>query len=380
MIVERSSQPYITAALSLAISAVFPPWGAPCHAQQPTSSQPADSQTVGPTREFEIRQGIPHLASKPIKLWGLRCNNALLSPAVTERLINNLDNYIEHGINFISISFQGTNGGHPDVNAGPNAFTPDGRLIPAYANRAEAIIREADRRGMVVCLVVAMPRKDELLQDEAAIQSAMQETGRFLESRKLRNVMLNLFQEFHHPTRISHEIFREPNGQQKKALLTAWVKEVAPQIEVGICPNHMNSSEYSYPGSDINFFQEEMSIPPSGFSVNTETSDRDSSGHEGVFNRFHIDEMRKEWESYKARPEIAMLFRSPYVEDVRGQMGTGPNFEMGGYGTGDKDRGIRVYFEWIKQNVGSWQFPEHIRLSDAEQTQTLNKPIGEQGR
>ena len=316
-----------------------------------------------PTREFEIRDHIAHLDGRPIKLWGLRCNNSLMSPAVTERLVNNLDNYVEHGINFISISFQGTNGGFPDVNAGPNGFTYDGRLIPAFANRAEVIIREADKRAMVVCLVVAMPRKDELLADEAAIKNAIQETGKFLETRGLQNVMVNLFQEFHHPSRISHEIFREPNGQQKKAKLSAWFKEVAPRIEVGICPNHMNSSEYNYPGSDINYFQEDMQIPAIGFSVNTETADRDVSGHEGVFNRFHVEDMAKEWQLYLDRPELALLFRSPYVEDVRGQMGTGPNLEMGGYGTGDKDRGIRLYFDWVKKNVGTWKYPKHVSVA-----------------
>ena len=79
------------------------------------------SETPASTREFEIREGLPYLGGKLVKLWGLRCNNALLSPAVTERLVNNLDNMTAHGINLISVSLHGTNGGFQDVNAGPNA-------------------------------------------------------------------------------------------------------------------------------------------------------------------------------------------------------------------------------------------------------------------
>ena len=73
-------------------------------------------------------------------------------------------------------------------------------------------MREADRRGMVVSVGVLMPRKDELLRDEAAVRRAYEETGAFLEEHGLRNVMVNLYQEFNHPTRIDHEQFREPDS------------------------------------------------------------------------------------------------------------------------------------------------------------------------
>ena len=49
-----------------------------------------------PTKEFEIRGDRPYLGGVPVKLWGYRCNNMLMSPAVTERLINNLDNLAAH--------------------------------------------------------------------------------------------------------------------------------------------------------------------------------------------------------------------------------------------------------------------------------------------
>lgn len=313
------------------------------------------------TREFEVRDGLPYLGGEKVRLWGLRCNNALMSTAVTERLINNLDNMTAHGINLISLSLQGTNGGFPDKDACPNAYAPDGRLIPSYAKRLEWVAREADKRGMTICLTLMMPRKDELLRDEAAVRRGIEETGRFLTEQRIGNIFVNIYQEFNHPSRTDHDIFQEPDGKEKKAKLTAWLKSTAPHVEAGICPNHKTGSPSVYPGCEITFFQEAMPIPEEGFALNTETPDRDLSGNAGVFNRFHLASMRKEWESYLDKPHAAMLFRSPYVENVRGKLGTGPNFEMGGHGTGTSDRGIYPYFHWLKANVGRWEYPVHIK-------------------
>lgn len=330
-----------------------------CSLAMPVAAPAADEPVS--TREFEVRDGLPHLGGEPVKLWGLRCNNGLMSPAVTERLVNNLDNMTAHGINLISVALQGTNGGFPNVNAGPNAYTPDGRLIPAFAERLEWVIREADKRGMVVCVGLMMPRKDELLKDEAAVRRGIEEVGRLFAEKKLGNVFVNIFQEFNHPTRIDHEIFREPDGAAKKAKLTAWLKAVAPNIEAGICPNHLTGSTIDYPGCEVQLFHEELPVPESGFAVNTETADLDASGHEGVFNEFHLALLKEGCEKYKGLPRVAMLFRSPYVEDVTGQQGTGPNFEVGGGGTGESDRGIRPYYDWLRTNVGRWEYPKHVK-------------------
>ena len=319
------------------------------------------------TKDFEVRDNRAYLGGEPIKLWGLRCNNALMSPAVTERLINNLDHMAMHGINLISVSLQGTNGGFPDVDAGPNAYTSDGRLIPSHAKRLEWILREADKRGMVVCVTLMMPRKDEVLKDEAAVRNGIEQTGRFLHERNLRNAFVNLYQEFNHGLRIDHDIFREPNGPEKKAKLTQWFKSAAPNVEVGICPNHQTGSAVDYPGCDVLLFHEAMPVPTTGFAVNTETADRDATGNEGVFNAFHLASMQKEWETYRDLPSAAMLFRSPYVESVRGVQGTGPNFEMGGGGTETDDRGIRPYYEWLRENVGRWEYPRHVRTDQRQE-------------
>lgn len=321
------------------------------------------AEEPAPTKEFEIRDGNPYLDGKPVKLWGLRCNNALMSPAVTERLVNNLDNLNAHGVNLISVCLQGTNGGFPNTEAGPNAYTSDGRIIPAFGKRLEWLVREADARGMVVYVGLLMPRKDEQLRDEAAVRRAIENSAKLLAERKLRNVFVNIYQEFNHGFRADHEIFREPDGASKKEEITKWFKAFAPDVEAGICPNHLTGSDVDYPGCEVKFFQEDMPIPKSGFAVNTETADRDASGNEGVFNEYHLASMKKEWETYRGSPRLAMLFRSPYVEDVTGKQGTGPNFEAGGGGTGEDDRGYRPYLDWLREHVGRWEYPNHIKGS-----------------
>lgn len=333
-------------------------WSYPQHV--PAPKPPAETAVV-PTREFEVRGGLPYLGGQPVKLWGMRANNALLSAAVTERLVNNLDNMAAHGINMISVSLHGTNGGFPDVDAGPNGFTPDGRMIAAFKKRLELVVREADRRGMVVVVGVLMPRKDEFLRDESAVRKAIEETGQLLEERGLRNVMVNLFQEFNHPTRIDHEILREPDGERKKAQLAQWFKARAPAIEVGLVSNHLTGSGIGFPGCDVLMLHERIEIPAQGFVLNTESPDEEIPGDEGVVHKYERARMEPTWKTWSGDARLAMLFRSPYVEDVRGKAGTGPNFEMGGGGTGENDRGVRFFYEWSRANLGRWEYPKHVR-------------------
>jgi hypothetical protein len=43
---------------------------------------------------------------------------------------------------------------------------------------------------------------------------------------------------------------------------------------------------------------------------------------------------------------------------------------MGGYGTGPDDRGIRFYFEWLRKNVGRWEYPNHVPIEQNSNTET----------
>ena len=312
------------------------------------------------TREFSIKDDRPFLGGQQITIWGLRCGNALYSQGVTERHIRNLDNMVSHGINCIGVYVQGSNGGAPDPEAGRNGYNADGTLKPEFARRLEWLVREADARGMVVMVGLFSPRKDQELIDEAAIQRACEETAKFFVRRKLKNVFCDIMHEYNH-ARVEHDIFREPNGPEKKAKLTAWFKRFAPDIEAGICPTFKSGTGTSYPGMEILAIQKDEPIPSDGFVVNVETQRNDAYENDGKFEADEFPIFLKLFEDYAAAPNACILFHSGWCQGITNGSGTGPNPEMGGYGKSEDDRGIRFYYEWVRDNVGRYEYPRHVK-------------------
>src|SRR5262245_40523759 len=182
----------------------------------PRAPAPAGEGEPAPTRQFQVKGDRPYLGGKRIDLWGLRCGNALMSDAVTERHVRNLDNMAAHGINCIGVYVQGSNPGWPDLKASKNGYTPEGALRPEFARRLEWLVREADKRGMVVMVGLFSPRKDQELKGEKAVQRACEETAKFLTRRKLQNVFVDIMHEYNH-ARCDLDIFKEPKGEEKKA-------------------------------------------------------------------------------------------------------------------------------------------------------------------
>jgi hypothetical protein len=328
------------------------------------SAHAANLDDSAATRKFEVRADRPFLGGKPIDLWGLRCGNALMSDAVTERHVNCLDNCIAHGINCIGVYIQGSNGGWPDVNAGRNGYTPEGALKPEFARRLEWLVQEADKRGMVIMVGLLSPRKDQELKDESAVQRAIEETAKFLAARKLRNVFVDLVHEYNAVrinSRLDHDILHEPDGPSKKAKLTAWFKKYAPDILVGVCPSFPTGTADSYPGMDVRIIQKGATIPDTGFVVNVETTREDTYDNDGVFSPEARTRMLTVWQTYKAKPNAYMLFHAAYIQGVTDKSGTGPHPEMGGNGTSTDDRGVRFYFDWVRSNIGPYQYPRHAK-------------------
>lgn len=328
----------------------------PCTAQEPPVA----------TREFETRDSRAFLGGHPVELWGIRCGNALLSEAVVERHIRNLDNMADHGINLIGVYLQGSNAGWPDADANLNGFTRDGKLKPFVAKRLERLIRAADERGMVVMVGLFTPRKDQDFYDEAAIRTAIEESGRFLTDRKLKNTFVDIIHEFSHPERIDHVLLREPDGERKKSQLTAWFKATAPDIEAGVCPDINSGTSDSYPGMEVRIIQKQMPIPTEGFVVNVETLRQDVYQNDGVFNQTNIEYILDDCQRYNEAPNAAMLFHAAFIQGVTNYSGTAPHAEMGGYGTGPDDRGVRFYYEWVRDNIGRWEYPRHAKVADAD--------------
>src|SRR5690606_8138009 len=269
---------------------------------------------------------------------------------VTERHVRALDTMVAHGINLIGTYIQGSNGGWPDPDAGLNGFKRDGSLKPDVARRLEWLIREADRRGMVVCVGLFSPRKDQQLDGTAAIERAVKETAAFLRDRRLRNVFVDLVHEFDHTERADQDLLREPNGAEKKAQLARWFKEVAPGIEVGVCPYQKSPTSDEFPGMDVRIIQKTMPIPEKGFVVNVETQKQDSYENDGVFSEGQRDFILADCERYRAAPNAAMMFHAAFIQGIGNYSGTAPHPEIGGNGATVGDRGVRVYYDWVKEH------------------------------
>ena len=327
---------------------------------KPTPEQILKMKSPPATREFSIKDDRPFLGGKQIKIWGLRCGNAIYSQGVTERHVRNLDNMIRHGINCIGVYIQGSNGGHPNAAAGRNGYTPEGKLKPDFARRLEWLIREADLRGMVVMVGLFSPRKDQDFKNETAIKHACEETAKWLVRRKLRNVFCDIMHEYNH-SRVQHDIFREPKGADKKTRLTKWFKAYAPHIEAGICPAFKTTTVDSYPGMDIRIIQKEHPIPKKGFVVNVETQRHDAYSNDGKYEADEFPIMLGYCKQYAAAPNACMLFHSGWCQGITNGSGTGPNPEMGGYGKSENDRGIRFYYEWVRDHIGRYEYPRHIK-------------------
>ncbi|MGI6418212.1 MAG: hypothetical protein ACOX1P_21365 [Thermoguttaceae bacterium] len=324
-------------------------WAA-CYAAEPPA-----------TKEFEIRNDRAFLGGVEVTLWGLRCGNAFHSWTVTERHVRAMDNMTAHGLNCLGVYIQGSHGGWPDPNAGFNGFRRDGRLKPDVAKRLEWLTREADKRGMVVMVGLFSPRKDQEFYDEKAIHRAVEEAGRFLMERKLKNVFVDILHEFDHSERIDQEIFREPDGAAKKAKLTRWFKAVAPDIEVGVCPYEKSATADTYPGMEVRIIQKGMGIPSSGFVVNVETQKQDAYENDGVFNEGHRKHIFADCQRYLESPNAAMLFHAAFIQGIGNFSGTAPHAEMGGDGSSPSDRGVRFYYEWVRDHVGRWEYPRHVK-------------------
>lgn len=315
---------------------------------------------VRPTREFSIQSDRAHLDGVEIDLWGVRCGNALYSTGVTERHVRALDNLVAHGINLIGCYIQGSNGGWPDEDAGLNGYTRDGKLRLEVAARLEWLVREADARGMVVMVGLFSPRKDQQLEGEPAVRRAIAETGKFLTTRKLRNVFVDIMHEYDHTERADLPIFREPDGATNKSQLVAWFKEAAPGIEVGVCPYEKSPTTDQFPGMDVRLIQKEMPIPKSGFVVNVETQKQDSYENDGVFNQGQIEFVLDDCRRYLEAPNAVMMFHAAFIQGIGNFSGTAPHPEIGGYGATVGDRGVRFYYDWVRDHVGVWKYPRHV--------------------
>src|SRR5262249_4235446 len=127
------------------------------------------------------------------------------------------------------------------------------------------------------------------------------------------------------------------------------------------CSASRSETSDTFPGMDLKIIQKEAPIPAQGFVVNVETLRQDSFEDDGWFNDGHRAYVFADCERFAQAPNAAMMLHSAYTQGITSFSGTGPHPEMGGDGTGPTDRGIRFYYEWVRDHVGRWDYPRHVK-------------------
>lgn len=136
---------------------------------------------------LSIKDGTFQLDGKPFKPWGVRTASAAITDEYTTSLIAQLDDYKAHGVNSVTVFYEGSSGGFM------NPFSPDGTTIdPLVEKRMEQIISEADKRRMVVVAGIFYQfaphpvSADALRNSVVAVTKALQ---------PFRNVIINVSNE-----------------------------------------------------------------------------------------------------------------------------------------------------------------------------------------
>ena len=135
--------------------------------------------------------------------------------ANTDRLIEKLDVYKQHGVAGIVVSMQGGNPGYADESNGVHrgvsadlgekagalvsAYSPDGSLKPEWMARLDRLLKAADQRGLIVCLVLFQQDQDEALESPEAIVAAAGNVARHLIERDARNVIVDVADAWDEP-------------------------------------------------------------------------------------------------------------------------------------------------------------------------------------
>ncbi len=135
--------------------------------------------------------------------------------ANTDRVIELLDLYKSHGVGGIVVGLQGGDPGYsPEENgvargasadlgsksgALVSAYDSTGSLKPAWTARLDKLLKAADSRGMVVCLVLFQQDQDEALATPDSILRAAANIGRHLVELDARNVIIDVADAWDRP-------------------------------------------------------------------------------------------------------------------------------------------------------------------------------------
>jgi hypothetical protein len=147
----------------------------------------------------------------------------------TDEFIAAMPLWKKHGMLAFTVNFQG---GSPEGYSRNqpwenNAFEPDGTLRPAFAERMERIVIEADKLGMVVILGIFYFGQDERLKDEKAVIAAVDNSIDWIKRKGFSNVIIEVANESNNKS-YQHEIIS--NDRIHELILR--IKKKAPELLV----------------------------------------------------------------------------------------------------------------------------------------------------
>ena len=99
-------------------------------------------------KAFTVTQGTPSGLSwrgQPLEVWGVRVASAAARDSWTQAQIDSLDDYKRHGVNALTVFYQGSSGGHV------TGFSNDGREIDSgVRERMDRLVRACAERDMLL--------------------------------------------------------------------------------------------------------------------------------------------------------------------------------------------------------------------------------------
>ncbi len=329
----------VTCLLSAAVCILIPAWA---EAAGPLSSAEAAQEKGGARRHgvFSVNAAKTgtELNGRPFQVVGVRVSNALLSDAKTHELIENMDRFVQYGVNSFSVFFQGSRFG--DIKG----YREDATLDPVYARRMGRIIEAADARGMVVlvgCLYYSTSRAKWESWKQAGAEQAVANTVRWLKENGYRNVFVDVNNEHMAPF--------------DDAALIAAGKRVDPSYVIA------TSGKETPPNADLSLHHGREDIPGKPYIESEGTTSGywgSYSKRDGLYNYINIgvysDPMR----------EGILQRATRLIKAGKGYMAAStwlqcipphdPNHTPGGVGT-PGDPGIRWWLEHLRSLVGPYR-------------------------
>ena len=127
----------------------------------------------------------------------------------TREFVEHMEDWNENGLLAFTINPQGGSpiayGNKDWLNAG---YMEDGSLRPAYMERLEKILDRADELNMVVILGLFYFGQDEVLRDEQAVITAVDNMMDWLFERNYRNILIEINNESDVTHEYDHEILK----------------------------------------------------------------------------------------------------------------------------------------------------------------------------